>query len=208
MISTTHFKTPHKHIRELLKVDGLSLSYLSYCNRQRRWNEWKKNCVLLDMENVQRPLGSGKEIFHGIYGALATSHNGGHNNRKKCIRLKPRRISEVLRMKNVFSNRLFRFVFVFLHVAGIKRIIFYDESFLVSVSFFLKIQQKCIEKLLKILWGLRRIGLNDVLSLWFKVEMRYETIRGRLQFFIFFSSNPSLSSLANGSFFATVVFSS
>lgn len=43
--------------------------------------------------------------FPRIYGTLATSNNGGHNG-KIYNRLKPRRISEVLRMKNDFSNRV------------------------------------------------------------------------------------------------------
>ena len=99
--SYTHILTI-KTLYKWQKIDRLSLSYLSYCNRKKPRGR-KIVCFLIwKIFNVRLEL---VRDFHGIYGTLATSNNGGHN--RKCIILKPRRISEVLRMKNAFSNRLF-----------------------------------------------------------------------------------------------------
>jgi hypothetical protein len=69
-----------------------------------------------------------KEIFHGIYGTLATSNNGG---------LKPCKINEVLRMKNEFFNSGFCY-----------------EKIMISF-FFLKTQQKMYWKVIEDFAGIR-----------------------------------------------------
>lgn len=108
----------------------------------------------------------------------------------KCIRLKPRRISEELEWKMF----LFQSSFCWILFVVIERIIFfYDEFFFSSAC-----SAETYRKIIKGLWGLGRIGLEGFLGFWLRILIANHPSTG-LQFFIF-TRDPFLKR-ANGSFF-------
>lgn len=139
----------------MAKIDKLSLSYLlSHCNRMRRKSRRKKNRLLLDMENSRRPPGMGEDgKSYGFMKRWQLVIMLVIIMARKCIRLKPRRISEVLRMKNEFFRSLFSIRFFFIShgrcVTMIKENNFSDEFF------FGKLQQKMYWKVIKDFAGIR-----------------------------------------------------